>query len=120
VGQYPQNPKTPLFAGKVKNRSIKILVFEVLQVHIVRVVRFESHPITVELFGEFFVLKHVPLMFRWPVLLMLLEPLAVEDVSLHASAIVKHTLVCIYDQALLVKSVLVVDQLFKLFLGLPL
>ena len=59
-------------------------------------------------------------MFGWPVLLVLLEPLAVEYVALHASAIVQHALVGIYDQTLLVKPVLVVDQLLKLFLSLPL
>ncbi len=51
---------------------------------------------------------------------MFLESLAVEDVTLHASAIIEHSLVGIYNQALLVKSVLVVNQLLKLFLSLPL
>ena len=59
-------------------------------------------------------------MFGGPVLLMLLESLAVEDVTLHASAIIEHALVGINNQALLVKSVLVVDEFLKLFLSLPL
>lgn len=59
-------------------------------------------------------------MFGRPVLLMLLESLAVEDVTLHTSAVIEHALVGIYDKALLVKSILIVDQLLKLFLRLPL